>query len=81
MINCEHYDTIEIVCMYHYPIKILLKTGKTLEGVAMDTGRNNEREECIKMSIDNVERHIVLETIATLEVTINNPHLDCISFI
>lgn len=80
MISCEHYDTIEIVCMYHYPIKIRLKTGKILEGVAIDTGRNSGREECIKMNIDSVESYIVLDTISTLEVTIKNPHFGSISF-
>ena len=81
MISCEHYDTIEIVCMYHYPIKIMLKAGTMVEGIAIDTGRNNEREECIKMNIDSVEHYIVLETISKLEVTINNPHFNTISFI
>jgi len=67
--------------MYHYPVKITLKTGEIFAGEAIDTGRNNERKECIKMNIDNLERYIVLEAISTLEVTINNPHFNRISFI
>ena len=80
MISCSEYDYIEIVCMYRYPIKLTMKSGEVVEGVAVNTERNNAREECILVSIDSVEALTVLDDIAKLEVCVENPHFEAISF-
>ena len=80
MISCNQHDYIEIVCMYRYPIKLTLKSGDIIQGIAQDTQRNDRRDECIKINIDGVERLVILEEIKTLEVTLDNPHLQKIGF-
>ncbi|WP_331344302.1 Rho-binding antiterminator [Cellvibrio sp. UBA7661] len=80
MISCNQHDYIEIVCMYRYPIKLTLITGDTLEGIALDTQRNDHKEECLKIDITGVEELVVLEHIKTLEVLVENPHLQKIGF-
>ncbi|WP_062063331.1 Rho-binding antiterminator [Cellvibrio sp. OA-2007] len=80
MISCNQHDHIEIVCMYHYPIKLTLKSGDIIQGIAQDTQRNDHRDECIKIDMNGVERLVVLEEIKTLEVTVDNPHLQKIGF-
>ena len=80
MISCNQHDYIEIVCMYRYPIKLTLKSGDIIQGIAQDTERNDKRDECIKINIDGVERLVILEEIKTLEVTVDNPHLQKIGF-
>lgn len=80
MIGCNEYDTIEIVCMYKYPIKLTLKTGAVVIGVALDTKRNNNREECIKIEVEGVEILVVLDELSVLEVCIANPHFKIVSF-
>ncbi|WP_049630376.1 Rho-binding antiterminator [Cellvibrio sp. pealriver] len=80
MISCNQHDYIEIVCMYRYPIKLTLITGDTLEGIALDTQRNDHKEECLKIDIKGVEELVVLEHIKTLEVLVENPHLQKIGF-
>ena len=74
MIHCHEYDFIEIVCMHGYPIRLTLKTGDILECIAMDTQRNETREECIKVKVNDVERLVVLDHLSKLEVCIENPH-------
>ncbi|GHB69341.1 hypothetical protein GCM10008107_18270 [Psychrosphaera saromensis] len=81
MISCNEYDYVEIVCMYRYPIKITLKTGTVIEGIALDTQYNDERKECIKVDVDDSETLITLAGIAMLEVGIENPHFQQISFV
>jgi Rho-binding antiterminator len=81
MISCNEYDYVEIVCMYRYPIKITLKTGTVIEGIALDTQYNDERKECIKVDVDDSETLIALAGIAMLEVGIENPHFQQISFV
>ncbi|MFS1892710.1 Rho-binding antiterminator [Vibrio lentus] len=80
MISCSDYDYIEIVCMYKYPVKLTLRSGEHVDGVALDTQRNQEREECIKISIEGREQHVVLARIIELEVCVDNPHFKQISF-
>ncbi|MGV8837122.1 Rho-binding antiterminator [Cellvibrio sp.] len=80
MISCNQHDYIEIVCMYHYPIKLTLKSGDIIQGVALDTQRNDHRDECIKIDIEGVEQLVVLEEIKMLEVMVENPHFRFVEF-
>jgi len=81
MLTCHQYDYIEIVCMYHYPVKISLKSGDIIEGVAVDTVRDQNKQECIKIDNNGQELVIVLDHMASLLVMIDNPHLQQINFI
>lgn len=76
MLSCNQYDYIEIVCMYRYPIKLTMKAGNIIEGVALDT-QPNER---IKMKIGDAETLVNLDEISKLEVQIENPHFTEITF-
>jgi Rho-binding antiterminator len=80
MISCNQHDYIEIVCMYHYPIKLTLTSGDIIQGIAVDTQRNEQRAECIKVDIEGVEQLVALDEIKILEVMIENPHLQKVTF-
>ncbi|MCJ8349432.1 Rho-binding antiterminator [Moritella sp.] len=80
MMKCDQYDYIEIVCMHQYPIKLTLQSGAEVVGFGLDTKRNDNRDECIQMMIDGVISLVVLDTILTLEVTIDNPHFKFVTF-
>ena len=81
MISCSDYDYIEIVCMYQYPIKIMMKTGDLIECIALDTEYNPMREECMKVSVQGVETTVILDDISALKVCIENPHFNSVSFV
>jgi len=66
--------------MHRYPIKLTLKSGVEVQGKAIDTQRNEAREECMKMTIDGELRLLVLDTILILEVTVDNPHFKQVRF-
>lgn len=80
MISCSEYDYIEIVCMHSYPIKLTLKQNKVIEGIALDTQLNTCREECIKISINNIDTLVKLTDILKLEICVNNPHFKEVVF-
>ncbi|MDO6684845.1 MULTISPECIES: Rho-binding antiterminator [unclassified Agarivorans] len=80
MISCQDYDYIEIVCMYHFPIRIELVIGETIQGKALDTQRNTEQEECIKVLVGEDERLINLSSIKRLTVLMDNPHFHAVEF-
>jgi Rho-binding antiterminator len=81
MISCQQYDYIEIVCLYHYPLLLDLKSGQIVEGIAANTVLNEKREECLEINSHGTLIKIVLDDIATLNVTIKNPHIDTLSFV
>jgi len=89
MIKCNEYDAIEIVCMYRYPLKIIMKTGDIINCTAIDTCPNDDRDECIKVSLTKNSENksnankvilIVLTKISALKVMVENPHLQQITF-
>ncbi|ACE83502.1 Rho-binding antiterminator [Cellvibrio japonicus] len=80
MIHCDQHDYIEIVCLYHYPIRLTLTSGATIEGIAQDTQHNDQREECIKLSTDTGEQLVVLSELKQLDVLVENPHVERVVF-
>ena len=80
MISCNDYDYIEIVCLYRYPVRLTLKSGLTIEGKALDTARNQDKQEAIKLDQNGVEQLVVLDDLSLLEVLVDNPHFNQKSF-
>lgn len=78
--HCDQQDYVEIACMYHYPVELLLKAGDIITGKALDTTLNKMREECIKLQTDNGEVLVVLDGVSKLKVTIKNPHFIEVNF-
>ncbi|WP_105168970.1 Rho-binding antiterminator [Pseudoalteromonas sp. T1lg23B] len=80
MLSCNEHDYIEIVCMYQYPVRLTLKTGRIVVGIAVDTKRNETRQECIQLKHDGQMDLVVLDEIVKLAVTVANPHISEITF-
>ena len=80
MISCNHYDYIEIACMHHLSIELILKNGDSVCGVATDTKRNANRDECIVVNVNSELQLIVLTTISVLKECETNPYFDHIDF-
>lgn len=80
MISCDQHDYIEIACTFRYPIKLTMNSGVIIECIALDTKLDENKIECIEVSLDDDERLIVLDDIAILEVRIDNPHFHIVCF-
>jgi Rho-binding antiterminator len=57
-----------------------MASGGWIEGVALDTARNENRAECIKIQTDNGVQLVVLAELVKLAITIDNPHFTEVSF-
>ena len=77
MISCNQYDYIEIACMHHLSIELILKNG---DGVCADTKRNANRDECIVVNVNSELKLIVLTTISVLKAHEKNPYFDHVNF-
>ncbi len=80
MMHCDQHDYIEIVCTFRYPITLTLKSGVIIECVALDTQLNENKKECIKVDLKGTERLVILDDITTLEVSVDNPHFNSVTF-
>ena len=80
MISCDQHDHIEIACTFRYPLKLTMRSGLVIDCIAIDTGLNENRDECILVNIDGTESLVVLENISVLEVSVDNPHFHTVSF-
>lgn len=47
MITCDQSDYLEIACLYRIPIALNWPDGRRVEGIPLDTGYNEHREECL----------------------------------
>ena len=77
---CDQHDYVEIACIYHFPLKLILKSGDELEGLALDTQRNERQQECIKMELKGSVELVLLDSIAQMKALIDNPHFQIICF-
>ncbi len=80
MMSCDQHDYIEIACTFRYPVRLTLKSGDIVEGKALDTQRNEARQECIKLAIAGKESLVVLNEISRMEACADNPHFQVVSF-
>ncbi|RBP82519.1 transcriptional regulator [Marinomonas rhizomae] len=80
MMTCHEYDYIEIVCLFHYPIRLTMVTGVLIEGVALDTARNESRAESIKIQTGDGIQLVALSEVTKLAITIDNPHFTEVHF-
>ncbi|MBU2113632.1 MAG: Rho-binding antiterminator [Gammaproteobacteria bacterium] len=80
MLKCDLHDYIEMVCLYHYPLKLTLSSGAVLIGTALTTRYNDQRQECLVIKQNASKQQVALEDIARLEVTVANPHLQQVRF-
>lgn len=80
MISCEQHDYIEIACLYNYRIRLTLDSGIQLEGMAVDTVRNHDKEECIKIREGSSDHLVELDSVTTMEALVENTHFKVISF-
>lgn len=78
MLHCDDHDYLEIACMLRLPVRLVLKDGGSLEGVARDTGYAPDRQECLLLEVDGESRPVVMAQIKTLIALQDNPHFSVV---
>lgn len=80
MITCAQHDYVEIACLYRMAVILTLRSGEVRQGIAIDTVRNRQREECLKLRAGQEEALIVLDQVHLMEAKETNPHFDKVIF-
>ncbi|MCC4264303.1 Rho-binding antiterminator [Oceanimonas baumannii] len=74
MMSCEQHDYLEIACLYHYEVRLTLTTGEYITGVALDTCRDENKVECLKLNTGQQVRLLPLPDLVSMTATGPNPH-------
>lgn len=61
-INCDDYDNLELACQHHLELKIKMKDGENIKGVAKDL-QLKKKVEYLIIDIHGEEREIRLDYI------------------
>ena len=80
MISCANHDYIEIACLYRFVVKLAFRNGQIVQGKALQTAYNENREECIVLDTERGNEQLVLEQVASMEAVTKNPHFEKINF-
>ena len=80
MISCANHDYVEIACMFHFEVSLVFENGQIVQGKALETIYNVNREECIVLETELGNEEIVLEQVALMEAVTKNPHFEKIKF-
>lgn len=78
-IACDLHDYLEIACMYHYQIRLVLKDGSSMIGKAIDTITKDKREYLLIDDSDET-RQVELIQLKKLEVLTANAQFKDVVF-
>lgn len=78
MLHCDDHDYLEIACTFRLPVRLVMKNGDRLEGVAMDTGYTPDRQECLLLEADGNRKPVLMAQIKTLIALQDNPHFSVV---
>ncbi len=77
LISCQQHDYIEIACLYHYQVKLLLRNGETIIGIAEDVLTDSDKREYLAL---DQQRRIELNQIKLLRVLTKNAQFHSVEF-
>ncbi|BEU03639.1 hypothetical protein OAG1_24390 [Agarivorans sp. OAG1] len=66
--------------MFRYSVKLLLRDATVLEGIAVDTCTNQQKQECIKLQQEEGERLVLLDSLKQLQVLSDNSRFTLVDF-
>ena len=76
--DCSIRDHFEATVSLHYQVKVTLRSGTQISGVATNLRSNKDRNECLELSTDQGLKLIEIDEIVSVEVTSPNPRFSSI---
>ncbi|WP_375056841.1 Rho-binding antiterminator [Zobellella sp. DQSA1] len=80
MMSCDQHDYLEVACLYRYRVRLTLTSGERLTGIAFDTRRDADRQECLLLGTNEAKQLVRLADMARMEAVTDNPHFRVIDF-
>jgi Rho-binding antiterminator len=71
VISCELHDFVEVVCMYGYQLRLILKNGEVIEGKAVDI-LSIDQQELLVVDDNGEKKQVDLIALAKMQVLTPN---------
>jgi Rho-binding antiterminator len=71
VISCELHDFVEVVCMYGYQLRLILKNGEVIEGKAVDI-LSIDQQELLVVDDSGEKKQVDLIALAKMQVLTPN---------
>jgi len=78
-ISCSLHDHVEVICMFHYKIRVFSDDESIYEGEAKDI-ISKQKKEYLLLLQNNTSKEIALENICKIEVLTANARISHIDF-
>ena len=81
MLKCDLHDYLEIICMFHYNVKVVTKKGASYSGLAEDVLLSDKRQEVLRIkTVDQEQIEVVTEEIEEIQVITPNARFQTVRF-
>lgn len=81
MLKCDLHDYLEIICMFHYSVKVITKKGASHSGLAEDVLLSDKRQEVLRIkTVDQDQIEVVTEEIEEIQVITPNARFQTVRF-
>lgn len=65
--RCDQHDYLEIACTYRLHVRLALRSGERVEGLAVDTGYSADRRECLVLAQAGVRLELPMAELVWME--------------
>lgn len=81
MLKCDLHDYLEIICMFHYEVKVISKDDEITQGVAEDVLLSDNRIEVLRLrTAERNMKEIGTEDIKEIQVVTPNARFQTVRF-
>lgn len=79
-ISCDLHDYLEIACIYHYELKVTLRNGTSLVGIARTTLTLPSKEEVLQLDTHSEVTDVFMHELAQVDVLTARAKFQTLSF-
>ena len=80
IMDCDLHDYLEIACLFHYRVRLILTDQAPVDGIARTTLTESGSREYLRLDIGSEHRDIELHRIKQLEVLTPNARFSDVRF-
>lgn len=80
MLSCDIHDYVEIAALYRLPVRLKMRNGNSVIGIAVDVFADDQKRECIMLETEDGPQSLVLDNCSGMEAMVKNRHFEHITF-
>jgi len=80
LISCHTHDYVEIACVYHLRVELLMIDGNCVIGNAQTIELDLQKNECLVLDSAQDAQRVPLNRAKSMRALEKNPHFDLVEF-